>query len=138
MTSLLLRLTALLLISLCTLAAAAQDADETPRDKAIRELLGMSKPQYKDYSKTIKDFDKRLRDVLKDSTLTPAVRSSGIKTVLSEKRTYQQQALSEEQRKKLTAFNRQGAPESPHQKQQKKVEERLRKKGITVTTDTSN
>lgn len=138
MTPILSKLTLLLLLTFGSLAAKAQDNANTQRDEKIRVLLGMDNGEYKTYIKTVKDYDKRLHDVVKDSSLTKAAKGAAMSSILSQKRDYQQTTLSEEQRKKLSEFNRRMTAVSPYKNHQKDVEERLRKKGITVTVRSGN
>ena len=116
----------------------AQDTTQNKRDLELQQLLGMSKTEYKTFQQGLKPHDRHLSAVLKDETLNKEARSTELKRVLDERKAYLQQQLTETQQKKLLEYDRQHAPASQYQKQRQELEERLKKKGITVVQPQGN
>jgi hypothetical protein len=116
---------------------SAQDSIQTSRDVQLQQLLGMSKTQYKSYSEGLKKYDKSLAEILNNKSMDKNTRGAAMEKVLGERRAFQQQYLSEVQQKKLFEFNRQHAPASTRSKQRKELEERLTKRGIRISSDST-
>ncbi len=130
-----------ILIIMCFIACHqlnAQDSTRSQRHVQLQQLLGMSKGQYKTFRDGLKEFDKKITPLVKDEKLDKNAKGTAMNKVLSERRAYIEQNLTEEQRKRLHEFNKQHLPVSPRQKEQQKVEERLKKKGIKVFSQPAN
>ena len=117
--------------------AGAQDSTHTAKDKQLQQVLGMTNQQYSNYSKGLREHDKRLKEVLEDKNLDKNARGAATEKILKERKAYMEQNLSEQQRKKLSEFNRQNLTVSPRAKHQKEVEERIARRGIRVVKDST-
>ena len=127
----------LFMLLLSTVKLMAQDNTAlSARELQIKEVLKMNSSDYAVFSKAMKQYDKQLATVFKDTTMNKKERNAAIEKVLAEKRAYIEQHLTEAQRKALLDFERNSAAAqgSPHQKQIKESQERLRKKGIKPVT----
>lgn len=131
-------LTAFIFLLIGSSKMNAQDSTETARDKQLRQVLGMSKSQYKNYDEIIKGYDKRLNVVLKDKKLEKNARGLAIQKILDERRGFLFQQLTEEQRKKLNDYNRKNSPASLDARHQKEMKERLAKRGIKLIKDSTS
>lgn len=117
-----------------TSVVKANSLDTVPRkgNQHLTHITGMSKKQFDNYRKNMKSFDKRIFDIWKDNTLDKNAKGATIENVMKERRAWLQQHLSVEQIKQLAEFHQKNASSSPHAMERKKMEERLKKKGMTV------
>ena len=113
----------------------AQENLNKKRHAEIQKTLGMNDIQYKNFNDSLKVYDGKLATLLKDKSVGDKERGAAMSRILTERRSYLQRQLSEDQCKKLDEINRRYAPISPRHKQKKELEERLRTKGINTVNN---
>jgi hypothetical protein len=106
----------------------------------IKQALHMKDNEFNSFVKETEKYDNRINDIMRDSTIAKNNKMVEIDKVLSERRSYVKEHLSEDQLKTLLALEKQRATEkgSRYQQLKKEQEERMKKRALNRRPDSTH